>query len=80
MASKNAKCGCRMWETRNGDTEEYICPAHSGTPTCHIRDLECKFYKVVSEDEAWCNHPDLNPTIEQEYCPILAQEMEDGDS
>jgi len=69
------KCGCRMWETKNGDTEEYICPAHSGTATCHIADRECKHYKVESEDEAYCNHPDLDQDIVNEYCPIIVEEI-----
>lgn len=70
------RCGCRMWETKNGDTEEYLCPRHAGTIVCHIGEIEgCKFYHIESEDEAWCEHPKLDQKVVEEYCPIRQEEF-----
>jgi hypothetical protein len=74
-----AKCGCGQWETPNGDMEEVICDRHAGPTTCYIGDIEdCKYFHIESEDEAWCEHPDLDMDIDREYCPrIVERIMED---
>ena len=58
--------------------------------TCPIGDREdCKHFHIErghagcisdfnDESEFFCQHPDLDEEIEDEYCPILAEEMEEG--
>lgn len=73
---KRAKCGCRVWETANGDMEEYICPTHAGGQECPIGCLvDCEHLHIEGDPddcEFWCEHPMLGEKGEYddgEICP-----------
>jgi ferredoxin-thioredoxin reductase catalytic subunit len=65
------KCGCRLWETKNGDTEEIVCPIHSQREIlCPVGGLDrCKYLHIESQEECWCEHPGVDDMWE-DGCPL----------